>query len=57
MVVFLMFYSRFCGVSELQVLVAGGAGFIGSRLAIALAKTLGENQVVVLDNLTRRGAS
>ncbi len=49
-------FSLFAEYIELQVLVAGGAGFIGSRLAIALANTLGENQVVVLDNLTRRGS-
>ncbi len=39
-----------------QILVAGGAGFIGSSIALAMAKSLGEDQVVVLDNLTRRGS-
>ncbi len=39
-----------------QILVAGGAGFIGSRLAIALAKRRPDTAIVAIDNLTRRGS-
>jgi CDP-paratose 2-epimerase len=38
----------------LRVLVTGGAGFVGSHLALGLAKTGAE--VVALDNLRRRGS-
>jgi CDP-paratose 2-epimerase len=38
-----------------RVLVTGGAGFVGSNLAIALARS-GERQVLALDNLHRRGS-
>ncbi len=37
------------------VLVTGGAGFVGSSLAIAL-KQKGDKRIVVLDNLKRRGS-
>lgn len=39
----------------MRVLVTGGAGFVGSNLAIALAKS-GEHEVLALDNLHRRGS-
>jgi CDP-paratose 2-epimerase len=39
-----------------RVLVTGGAGFIGSSLALALAERHGDMEVVVLDNLYRRGS-
>lgn len=39
----------------MRILVAGGAGFIGSRMATRLADSYGRENVVVLDNLTRRG--
>lgn len=38
-----------------RVLVTGGAGFVGSNLAIALAAD-GEREVLALDNLHRRGS-
>ncbi len=37
------------------ILVTGGAGFVGSWLAIGLKKALGDVRVVALDNLRRRG--
>jgi CDP-paratose 2-epimerase len=39
----------------MRVLITGGAGFIGTNLASALAQ--GGDQVVVFDNLSRRGVS
>ncbi|MBI5354895.1 MAG: NAD-dependent epimerase/dehydratase family protein [Candidatus Aenigmarchaeota archaeon] len=37
----------------MRVLVTGGAGFVGSNLAVSFAKG---NEVVVMDNLKRRGS-
>ncbi|MGF1678323.1 MAG: NAD-dependent epimerase/dehydratase family protein [Candidatus Methylacidiphilales bacterium] len=39
-----------------QILVTGGAGFVGSHLAIALKAAFPSSQVTVLDNLHRRGS-
>ena len=39
-----------------RVLVTGGAGFVGSSLALGLRAELPELSVVVLDNLKRRGS-
>ena len=39
-----------------SVLVTGGAGFVGSNIAIALKKNKENLRVVVLDNLLRRGS-
>lgn len=39
-----------------RALVAGGAGFIGSTLALALKKSGLAGQVIALDNLKRRGS-
>ena len=39
-----------------KVLVLGGAGFIGSSLAIGLKKNYPDWQVICLDNLRRRGS-
>ncbi|MBN2308658.1 MAG: NAD-dependent epimerase/dehydratase family protein, partial [Candidatus Hydrogenedentes bacterium] len=39
-----------------KVLVTGGAGFVGSSLALGLRHDRPDVQVVALDNLKRRGA-
>jgi len=39
-----------------QVLVLGGAGFIGSSIAIELKKNYPERKIICLDNLRRRGS-
>jgi CDP-paratose 2-epimerase len=39
-----------------RVLVTGGAGFVGSNLAVALAGRHSDWEVVALDNLRRRGS-
>jgi CDP-paratose 2-epimerase len=38
-----------------SVLVTGGAGFVGANLAVALAQRLRDQEIVALDNLSRRG--
>jgi CDP-paratose 2-epimerase len=39
-----------------NILVTGGAGFVGSSLAIAIREALPSSRVSVLDNLRRRGS-
>jgi CDP-paratose 2-epimerase len=39
-----------------RVLITGGAGFVGSNLAVALAARHGDWELVALDNLRRRGS-
>ena len=40
----------------MRVLVTGGAGFVGSTIAIAWKREHGDDQVVSLDNLSRSGS-
>jgi CDP-paratose 2-epimerase len=39
-----------------KILVTGGAGFVGSSLAISLAESHPDSQIIALDNLYRRGS-
>lgn len=39
-----------------SILITGGAGFVGSSLAIALKREYPRTQVIALDNLKRRGS-
>src|SRR5690349_19143449 len=40
----------------MKILITGGAGFVGSSLAIALKTNYPDYQVYALDNLKRRGS-
>ncbi len=40
----------------MKILITGGAGFVGSNLAIELKKNNKDSEVVALDNLRRRGS-
>jgi CDP-paratose 2-epimerase len=40
----------------MKIVVTGGAGFVGSNLAIFLKKSISNSEVVCLDNLKRRGS-
>ena len=39
-----------------RLLITGGAGFVGSNLAVSLATRHPEWEIVALDNLYRRGS-
>jgi len=39
-----------------NILITGGAGFVGSNLAIKLKENYPENNIIVFDNLKRRGS-
>jgi CDP-paratose 2-epimerase len=39
-----------------MILITGGAGFVGSNLAVSLADLLPDRELVALDNLHRRGS-
>lgn len=40
----------------MKVLVTGGAGFVGSNIALGVMRALNPERVIVLDNLSRRGS-
>ena len=40
----------------MKILITGGAGFIGSNLALAMRAALNGAEIVCLDNLYRRGS-
>ena len=39
-----------------RILITGGAGFVGSSLAVAFRKDRPESEIIALDNLKRRGS-
>ena len=39
-----------------KILITGGAGFVGSNIAVALKRHFGDLEVTVLDNLYRKGS-
>ncbi|HIN48273.1 MAG TPA: NAD-dependent epimerase/dehydratase family protein, partial [Deltaproteobacteria bacterium] len=43
-------------MSSFKILVTGGAGFVGSHLALALKEKFSSSKVIALDNLKRRGS-
>jgi CDP-paratose 2-epimerase len=49
-------YSEDCLMPPRRFLVTGGAGFLGSSLAIGLRRRWPDSDVVALDNLKRRGS-
>ena len=48
--------SRFDGKKKKKLLITGGAGFVGSNLAVSLAARHPDWEIVALDNLYRRGS-
>ena len=40
----------------MNILLTGGCGFVGSNLAIFLKKEIKESNIIVFDNLKRRGS-
>ena len=40
----------------MRILIAGGAGFVGSSLALHLREAFSDAEVVCMDNLYRRGS-
>ena len=42
--------------SHRKVLVTGGAGFVGSNIALHWKRAFAESEVIALDNLKRRGS-
>src|SRR5277367_5534909 len=40
----------------MRILITGGAGFVGSNLALALKKAFADAEILCMDNLYRRGS-
>ena len=40
----------------MKILITGGAGFVGSNLALALKQFWPQSKIIALDNLKRRGS-
>ena len=40
----------------MRILITGGAGFVGSNLAVALRRAFAGAEILCLDNLYRRGS-
>ncbi|CUW38643.1 Putative Nucleoside-diphosphate-sugar epimerase(NAD(P)-binding domain,2-207) [Magnetospirillum sp. XM-1] len=43
-------------MNRTRIVVTGGAGFVGSNIAMALKRDMGDAEVVAFDNLKRRGS-
>ena len=43
-------------VKKIKIIIAGGAGFVGSSLALYLNKKINNSQVYIVDNLIRKGS-
>ena len=43
--------------NNLKIIIAGGAGFVGSSLAIYLKKRINNIEIFAVDNLIRKGSS
>ena len=44
------------GVEQMRILITGGAGFVGSHLALSFKRDKPDSAVVAFDNLKRRGS-
>lgn len=42
--------------NNFKIIIAGGAGFVGSSLALYLNDNIKNSQIFVIDNLTRKGS-